>query len=109
MERNSFWDYPLYVTRRAVTETHAHAAQPDGRDFQIRVNFRAILASLLWGVIYRCNAVSSRWRNSYNPCFDIAGIIRLKNHRNPQTLRSMSIAQERFCVWRPNRAGVWTA
>ena len=25
----------LLVTRRAVTEAHAHAAQPDGRDFQI--------------------------------------------------------------------------
>jgi len=25
----------LIVTRRAATEAHAHAAQPDGRDFQI--------------------------------------------------------------------------
>ena len=25
----------LPVTRRAVTEAHAHAAQPDGRDFQM--------------------------------------------------------------------------
>ena len=28
----------LPVTRRAVTEAHAHAAQPDGRDFQIAVS-----------------------------------------------------------------------
>ena len=25
----------LLVTRRAVTEAHAHAAQPDGREYQI--------------------------------------------------------------------------
>jgi hypothetical protein len=27
--------HPSPVTRRAVTKAHAHAAQPDGRDFQV--------------------------------------------------------------------------
>jgi hypothetical protein len=33
----------LFVTRRAVTEAHAHAAQPDGRDFQITFSKLALL------------------------------------------------------------------
>ena len=31
------------VTRRAVTEAHAHAAQPDGRDFQMAFSKLALL------------------------------------------------------------------